>query len=295
MQIVDIHKRANNLRQNQLDAGFGGCKPYRKPRRKAPVTIVIGIACSNGIVIACDSRTTDPSGVVHDDAIKLNVIFLRDGNSCVVAESGNESLSSRAVEKIYQIAKSRALDDYREFAKCAESAVSELKDEIRKQYKGTSEELQKHFLDHSFELLIAHYFKGQPFFFTLDFVLGLATIKRRNYVSIGCGWQLADFIISRLDLSGFTTAHGMWTAVYAVEEIKKFDSRCGGPTRSAVIENKNNLSVAGKSEPNDAAMQEAVKEALEFSEESKLEWKQVAQERISNLISRRKTQLGKPS
>jgi hypothetical protein len=69
--------------------------------------------------------------------------------------------------------------------------------------------------------MIAHYWGFKPFIFTLNFETGLAAKKNQPYCAIGCGKILADFIISRLELSGFDTGHGMWTAIYAVEEIKK--------------------------------------------------------------------------
>jgi hypothetical protein len=92
---------------------------------------------------------------------------------------------------------------------------------------------------------------------------------------------LADFLISRLELSGFGTGHGMWTAIYAVEEIKKIDNRCGGRTRSALIKNNDGHSIAEICE-DDGGMREAIKKALEFSDKAK--WKAVAQDRINNLV-----------
>lgn len=252
---------------------------------KSPVTIVIGLECIDGILVVCDSRTTDPSGVVHDDAQKLNVIYFNDHNSGIIAESGNDALSSKAVEMIKTLAAGRKLDDYRSLAECAEEAVANLKDQIRNQYKGSAEELQKHFESYAFELLIAHYWRGKPFIFTLDFVLGFATLKKRKYVSIGCGWQLADFLISPLDVGQFRTGHGMWTAVYAVEQIKKFDARCGGETRSAVIKSKDGISNAQISEP--GPMKDAVEEALLVAEEVKANWITTAQNSIQRLVQRK--------
>lgn len=185
-------------------------------------------------------------------------------------------------------ASQQKFSDYRTVASCAEKAISELKQQIREQYKGTAEELQKHFEAYSFELMIAHYWKDEPYIYTLNFVSGIATKKDRDYCAIGCGWILADFLISRLDLSEFSTGHGMWTAVYAVEEIKKFDSRCGGRTRAAVVIDLDGMSKAQVTEDDDG-MKEAIAEALAFADESKSEWRKIAQHRIENLVARRKS------
>lgn len=249
------------------------------------MTIIIGIKCTSGITVACDSRTTEPTGHVKDNVQKLNVIHFADGNSVIMGEAGNAQFSAQAVEIISQAARLQKLSGYRSVADCVEKSVSELKQKMRDQYKGTSEELQKHFDAYGFELMIAYYWEGQPYIFTLDFVSGFAIKQNDLYCAIGCGKILADFLISRLDVSQFSTGTAMWTSVYAIEEIKKFDSRCGGQTRSAIVKNQNGLSVANISA--DVPMQEAVKEALAFSEEAKANWKSTASQRIQQLVSKR--------
>jgi len=281
--------KLNSLSSNHLESVLAGCKTYRKPKQKSPVTIIIGIKCVNGMVVACDSRTTDTMGHINDDAEKLHVVKFKDGNLAIVGEAGNSVMSSIAVEQILSLAKERSMNDYRAVALCAEEAVAKVKQKVRTQFQGTAEELQKHFEAYAFELMLAHYYETEPYIFTLDSCLGLAAKKDKLYSSIGCGWQLADFIIARLDLSEFGTGHGMWTAVYAVEEIKKCDSRCGGKTRAAIIATDN----AGKSYAEvckaDAAMQEAIDEALSFSEASKAQWRKTADARIHDLIAKRKS------
>lgn len=249
------------------------------------MTIVIGIKCASGIVVACDSRTTDPTGLVRDNANKIHVITFQDTNTAIVAEAGNEALSSRTVEMISTIAKERRIIDYRTMASCAEESVAQLKHQIREQYRGTSEELQRHFESYAFELMIAYYHEGRPYLFTLDFVQGLAIKRDRLHHSIGCGSMLADFLLDGIDVVNFGTGEGMWTAVYAVEEVKKFDPRCGGKTRSAVIKYENGLSVSFISA--DAPMSVAVSEALAFSAERRLEWQQTALKRIEAVIQGR--------
>ena len=282
-----MQNRLNNLEKIGL-SGVSGCKTYRKPRIKAPVTIIIAIKCMQGIVIACDSRTIDPSGYVNDDAHKLHLIEFEDGNAAIIGEAGNAEFSSRAIEMIELAAKQKQVSDYRSVATCAESAVSELKQKIREQYKGTAEELQKHFENYSFELMIAHYWNNEPYVFTLSFATGIATKKDRDFCAIGCGWILAEFLISRIDVSLFGTAYGMWTAAYAIEEIKKFDSRCGGRTRAAIVKVGQGISRA--TVIHDEGMQEAIDEAAAFSNESKSEWSETAHKRIGKILERKKGQ-----
>ena len=251
------------------------------------MTIIIGIKCLNGIVVACDSQTTSQSGYKDDKAEKLHAIELQDGNQFIVGEAGSADFSSRALEIMSALAKKRTMEDYRSVAKCAEDSIAELRQHVRNQNKGSSsEELQNLFELNAFEWMIAHYYDGKPYIFTLGFTDGLAIKRDKLHSAIGCGCILAEFLISRLDLSGFGSGHGMWTAVYAVEEVKKFDSRCGGRTRAALITNKNGLSHSIVN-PDDAPMDEAIKEALAFSDESKIKWRDTAEERIRAVIARR--------
>src|ERR1700733_9856998 len=189
-------------------------------RYKSPVTIIIGIKCTDAIIVAADSRTTLPNGHVNDDAHKLHKIEFADGNSAIVGESGFAEYSSRTIEIMKHLAKARPFDDYRAAADCAQAAIVELKKQIREQNPGSSEEMVRYYEGHSFELLIAQYWRKKPEFFAVQFERGIPTICHNGYAAIGCGALLADFLISRLDLSGFDTASGVWNAVYAVEEIK---------------------------------------------------------------------------
>lgn len=246
------------------------------------MTIIIGIKCAAGILVGCESRTTQPSGYINDDARKLHRIELADGNSAIIAEAGNAEFACRAIEKISVAAEKTTMSDYRSIAKCVEDSISDFKQEIRKQYQGTAEELQKHFENYGFELMIAHYWQDEPYIFTLNFANGIAIKRDADYSAIGCGAILADFLISRIDLSQFGTAHGMWTIAYAVEEIKRFDGRCGGRTRAALVRTKNRSSIAQLYE--DAAMQEAIDEAIAYADKYKSEWSDVARHRIESVV-----------
>ena len=214
----------------------------------------------------------------------------------IVAEAGNADFASRAIELITTAASQKNLDDYRAGSDCVEKAISELRQKVREQVKGTSEEIQKHIESYSFELMIAYYYGKTPYIFTLNFEAGIAVKKDQEYCAIGCGSILADFIIARIDLSGFGTGEGVWTAVYAVEEIKKIESRCGGVTRAALIRNPILLDPPGEQKSmaevceNNDGMKETINEALDFSSETKAEWKVVARVRINDLVARRKKQ-----
>lgn len=252
---------------------------------KLPVTIIIGLKCVDCIIMGCDSRTTLPDGHVDDDVKKLHTIDFQDGNSAIIGESGHAEFSSRVIEMIKNKAKSRSFKDYRVVADCAQESIAELKKQIREQYAGSAEELHRHFEAHSFELIISHYWQKQAQFFTVLFEHGIPIKRDKNYYAIGCGTILADFLFSALDIRNYRSAHGMWNVVYAVEEIKKTDSRCGGRTRTALIYDHPFESHAQLCPDDDKGMAEAIKEALAFSVEFKPQWNQIVAKRIQKIAA----------
>jgi len=116
--------------------------------------------------------------------------------------------------------------------------------------------------------------------------LGVAQKRDQLSCSIGCGSILADFLIDGLDLTSFNTAHGMWTAVYAIEEIKKFDGRCGGKTRGSIVKSdaQTNLSVAKLG--TDESLASGIEIALECSDEENKRWKKTVEHYLARTLER---------
>jgi 20S proteasome alpha/beta subunit len=250
------------------------------------VTIIIGIKCQDGIFVACDSRTSDGVGRFKDDAVKLHKLATSDGNAAIVARAGNDSVSARIVEDMEELVKTKALETRRSFAECAEKASEMAMARLRNHHKGASaDELKRLVDDQSCELMIAHYFKGDPYLFSLNFWSGTADLQPRNYLSIGCGSDLADFLIGRLKVDEFKINHAVWTSVYAIEEIKRVDYRCGGLTRNAFIKNRNGLSSVEVS--SEKANIDAVTAANEFSLHEIERWRKLAEEQIDLYIKKR--------
>jgi hypothetical protein len=78
--------------------------------------------------------------------------------------------------------------------------------------------------------MIAHYYKGEPYIFTADFYPGRFSRRNSTHFSIGCGSPIANFLLDGFDFSNLETTAAAAVLVYVIEEVKKFDPRCGGPT-----------------------------------------------------------------
>jgi hypothetical protein len=237
----------NNLSEKRFDLERWSGKKIGKNKRTSPVTIVSAIIGRDGIVMASDSRTTFEDGKIRDDTKKIFPVRLGDGFGFLLGHSGHDDLAARTVENILQQARQAKIKDYRTCAELVESAFKQIKNEIRAQFTGTGEELQRHLENHNFDIIIAHYYRDeptdgrlrapQPHIFTGTFSLGVMRIHRdRNFVSIGCGSTIADLILDGFDVRDFDHSQTVAISVYTVGQAKKFDPRCGGKTQVASAE-----------------------------------------------------------
>lgn len=255
---------------------------------KAPVTIVIGIKCKNGIAVVCDSRTTDPTtGIFRDDAEKLHIVEFRDGFNGLIAEAGNADYAALAIEGISK--RASAMDMKPDsLAVCAEEAIADLKTRIRKQQEWKSEELRAHFEERSFQLMLASYLDGNPLLHWVGLETGLPHKITKSYYAIGCGADLANFLISKTPYDKCNVAAGSLIAAYAVEEIKRFDNRCGGQTNAAgmrwIASGKRGRVVIAITEEGDSGKKTLNQEAASFADQVKSDIYKKAHDRIDQLL-----------
>jgi 20S proteasome alpha/beta subunit len=201
-------------------------------KTKPRVTIIVGIICKGGIVLAADSRTTLDAGSSRDDTEKVHLIQMRNSRA-IIARSGHDHLSGQVIYRLQAKAEGFEPEDWRACSELAESAVNDARSVIRKLAK-TPKQLEKRFTDYPMTFLLGYYYKEQPYLYKLDFLLGLSSPKKREHLCIGCAAPLADFILRDIDTSEMTPEQAMALAIYTVEEVKLNDPRCGGPTRIGI-------------------------------------------------------------
>ncbi len=176
--------------------------PTFPKRKRPPVTIIIGIICKDCIVLASDSQTTYSSSVgaiQRLDTTKITPIEFANDTLALVAQSGETTLSGRAVEIMTDMAKGKSISDYRTVADIAQKAVRQVKEELKEQNLGCGMEALHEYISKEslhFELMIAHYHDEKPYIFTIDFALGIAAKKPHYFTAIGCGSGIATYILS---------------------------------------------------------------------------------------------------
>jgi 20S proteasome alpha/beta subunit len=239
---MDVAKASGRRFKLLKSNNFGRLQMNEIKKKTKRVSIIVAISAMDALVVASDSRSTDEDNHTRNDVQKIFPITMRlhgqehgEFGIGLVAHSGNIQASGRAVELLLDDLRCKEeFKDRRMIADAAQRAVTTVKNEIREQFKGTAEELQKHFTDHDFDLLIAYYFERKPCLYTVKFGIGLAQPRRERFVCTGCGGNLADFCLADLDVGHMQRTQAVATAIYAVEEVKRFDPFCAGETQIGI-------------------------------------------------------------
>ncbi len=199
-----------------------------KRYRKTPVTIIIGVICKDAIVVASDSQTTEGTAK-RMDAEKIRAIPF-ENTTGILATSGNVALSYRVAEITKSKCVKGPLSDVWQFAENAEAALKEVRTALLEPYAGRpAEELDKLCREYEFSLLLADFHGTEPGLFTIDFPPGVA-VKHKRYAAVGCGANIAEFLLKWFDFSKMQLTEAVLTAAFIVGEVKDADSMCGGPT-----------------------------------------------------------------
>lgn len=231
------------------------------------MTIILGIIAENTIIIASDSQTTAGSSK-RTDTNKITELTL-DGIPVLIAESGDAVLSGAVVEKLQASFSSLKFDDYRKPVDAAQNAIAELRRQIAQgnTLNNPNDLGPSYFDENSFSLMMAYFYKRpnqsatEPFLYTLDSVTAGYGKREKHFAAIGCGASTAEFILGRCDATKLELPMAVTTAVYVVEEVKKVDTFCGGPTKLAVIGEKSVLYSETEAEPLIKSVIEAIQNA----------------------------------
>jgi 20S proteasome alpha/beta subunit len=200
------------------------------------VTIIVGIICDDAIVLASDSQTTTGT-VKRCDTDKIGVVAFANVN-VLVAQSGYETFSGQAVDVLCGLAKDKEITNYRMVAELAEQAMRQLKDKVRfQQGDCTMEELRDFVWKHELgcELMMAYYYEGRPYIFTIDMIVGVANRVNSFYTAIGCGGSLGSYLLSEYAMSSMLSDYAATISVFVVDKVKNHDAYCGGDTKLGII------------------------------------------------------------
>ena len=243
------------------------------------MTIIVGIVCgdpASHIVLASDSQATCGS-LKRCDARKITEVEFGD-KSVLIAQAGSAELSSKAIDILEERAKGVVIADKFTVPRLAEESVREVRRRLVSLYEGQdfpAAEQERYFRDDNpFELMVAYWFEGKPYLCTVNISTCFAQLHHSHYHSIGCGANLADYILPELIIPNMPWKAAVFSALLVVEKVKQYDAYCGGPARLGII--TPDFALVPQPEKTD----QIVRTALEIEEKTKADRRRLIQEKI---------------
>lgn len=172
------------------------------------------------------------------DEPKVIKIKFEGENYAVMAIAGSLDGARCYQEILESKAATTRVEDARTVVNVSENALKE----ARKKLLGylddpltTSAERQVHMEGHDFEVILAYYHADIPYIYTLKLYNGIAIKSRHTFEAIGCGSNIAGFILTGGDLKSCDLISAMATTAYVIESCKKFDQACGGEIQHMIL------------------------------------------------------------
>jgi 20S proteasome alpha/beta subunit len=212
--------------------------PQRAPYlRKKTVTIIVAVVCKDGIVMVSDSQTTrDNYRDLRTE--KLHEIKFANG-SALFGMAGCHEYGLAMTETLQKEAENTEILTGDTVARVFELSARKLRDRIMHNLNCTD---MKQFQEQSerADFLIGHYFENKFLVHTVTLSMGVTIDDHKSVRAIGAASSMAFFLFNELtdrDLMREPMKRdvAMIFAIYAVNEIKKCDANCGGPTNAGFV------------------------------------------------------------
>jgi 20S proteasome alpha/beta subunit len=254
-------------------------RPFERRKRKPIVTIIVGIVSPGGIVFTSDSQTSYEPGTSHRrDTDKISELGFRSGQKILVAESGDANVGARMLEILKELLSVNDFTDHRKPIELAEEALKVLKKQMAdlNGWKLGEDPSDAYWNTTDSSFLIGYYFNQIPHLYVLNVWPGYGIIQVKNYATLGCGSTVGDFILQRLNPIEMTDPEAIVSAIYTVEEVKKVDSRCGGPTKIGILlKDEEGAAIANQRTASRGLLKTTVELIAKHDERLKRKWKQI--------------------
>jgi 20S proteasome alpha/beta subunit len=220
---------------------------FRKPfhRKRLPIkktmTLIIGIVCHDGIVMAAESQTTKGNSKLLGTN-KISIVEF-EHDKVLVAEAGSANLSNHAIELFQRKARGVKIDNDSTVPKLVQKSVFEVVEKLLEPFKSgaTPAQIQDFLLDeiNKFELMVAYYFQKKPYLYMFRSALAGIPDKVKTYFETsGIGADLADYILTKYIKENSDSEFASVIAVKALQDVSNHVEGCGGPLRMASLHHR---------------------------------------------------------
>lgn len=227
-------------------------KPYfLYPPNGEIMTIIVGIVCKDGLVMAADSQAESFRGVKVKrlDYHKITTFPQTGDLFVVVSGAGTGAFISKATDTLKEKYESTKITRPGELSDIAEEVMTLMQKRyvVEKMDKlGLSKNAHNHNrlrkvqvdFELNFILMVGCITKSgeQPNVYTV----GTDGVSERGekFASVGSGSAYAEYLLTKMYREDITTEQGKQLAVFIIEEVKRIDPGCGGPTQVIILNKK---------------------------------------------------------
>lgn len=190
------------------------------------MSVLIGIICSDAIVLAADSQITNLTTGEFSNVDKISVAHFFPNDDVLILQGGLWPLTNRIVEKIQEKAAGVKISKAQDVTQIVEDSIRDSKFPLDK-------DQQDYVNQYPTGLLIAFYVGKKPHLYTVNcYGTGIIEHAEKHYATMGAGAAvLANYLLNEyvppLSHSDFAIA----ASIFAIAKVKQHQKAvCGGNT-----------------------------------------------------------------
>lgn len=251
-----------------------------KNLRNPFVTLIVGIICPEGIVMAADSQMTHPTAsdtIRKFDSRKLHIVKFKCGRTGLIGQSGVVEWTESIIREIDSSASGTEIKDRYSFHDMADRAVHKWQLEYCKREGINQERLKEISASEPYSLMLAIIAPGKEGEEKIISIVGSRTVlptQRPSKVwTSGAERVVAEYILSR-----FPEEMNRWQAMIAagftVAEMKRFNAAdsIGGPIQMATIRTERSCPTVAATCPDE--IRNEIDQVMSFDKKERTEWGQ---------------------
>jgi 20S proteasome alpha/beta subunit len=220
------------------------------------MTIALGFACQEGIIVVSDSQMSSGDKFKRYDEPKVFHIPFRISlvpatpaededeappvlpHGITVAISGSLDGANYFRDILERRIRAAEIKNNSDIASAMEASARETREKIVAVVPpntASKEERDDQLGALNFSAIVAFFLSNRPFIYTISLWHCLAVKSPRDFETIGCGGDIASFVLTEAHLPRMKFANALALAIFAVEMCKKFDQACGGKVQHRAI------------------------------------------------------------
>ncbi len=207
------------------------------------MTLIVGIVCSDAILLASETQSTGGNYRVLDTR-KIHRIEFKNGEA-LVAESGIASASAAVIEKIQRAALTTEITKEDTISNLVKEKVRELRKEITDcQPNALPEHWRDFFMSWqaNYNLMLAYYYNEKPFIYSIEPSMAiLDPIGRKHYCASGIGSELGSYLLQEHSKPDMVYWQAAFVASHVLETVKEHVEGCGGKTQIGVLRSQRQI------------------------------------------------------